>query len=184
MNKINNFIIEKLKVSADTVIKNNFAQRQRDKYVSSKAQFKKFKKFWEDLKDVAGLKLAIVKVKGNMIDDPYIRMYKIREDEPDKLIWKYNCCYRVSTYKSFLHVLFDEECWDWKDQESFYNDLIICFDNIDENEIHSLEKLGFTEREFKYSNSDANLEADKKYITISTGELYDNIDKIYSFFFE
>lgn len=178
MDKINKFIIEKLKVSTDTVIKQSFASRHRNKHIASRSKINKFRKFFEDLIEMSGLRIAIL---ASNKKDTTISLYKIRENEPDKPL--YNSSGLAKSYKQILYTLFDETQFDWNDEDDLNMNNWLCLDGFDDDELRTLEKLGFKEEELYIDKSRYDSIKDN-FMIISIKDLYNNIDKIYSAFFE
>lgn len=178
MNKIEKFIIEKLQVSADTVIKHTFSSKHREKHISTRSKINKFKKFFEDLIDMAGLRIAFSYPNKR---ESLIKLYKIRENEPDTAL--YNNDGAMRSYKCILETLFKETNWDWNDEDNLNMSYLLCLDGFDDDELRTLEKIGFKEEEVKVQKSQYDY-VNKEFMTISIKDLYDNIDKIYKTFFE
>ena len=185
MQHFTDYIIEKLKVGE---FKASFSQRHRDKHILSRAKINKFRKFFEDLIDMAGLRIGILsKERNNSFFGTEICLYKIRENEPDKILRKSeNHGYVCKSYKGLLSLLFDEDNWDWNDEENlegWKKEYFLCLYDLDDDEINSLEKLGFEEKKLEvYTGAYTSKEND--YMIISIKDLCNNIDKIYKAFFE
>lgn len=186
MQHFTDYIIEKLKVGE---FKASFSQRHRDKHILSRVKINKFKKFFEDLIDMAGLRIGILSKEKE--DDSFFRteicLYKIRENEPDKILRKSeNNGYVCKSYKGLLNLLFDEDNWDWNDEENlegWKKEYFLCLYDLDDDEINSLEKLGFEEKNLDvYTGAYTSKKSD--YMIISIKDLCNNIDKIYKAFFE
>lgn len=185
MQHFTDYIIEKLKVGE---FKTSFSQRHRDKHVLSRAKINKFRKFFEDLIDMAGLRIGILSKED---DDSFFKteicLYKIRENEPDKILTKDESNkYVCKSYKGLLSLLFDEDNWDWNDEENlegWKKEYFLCLYDLDDDEINSLEKLGFEEKNLEvYKAAYTSKKSD--YMIISIKDLCNNIDKIYKAFFE
>ena len=188
MDKINKFIIEKLNVSTDTVIKQSFASRHRSKHIATRSKINKFRKFFEDLIDIAGLGIGILSSENGYSFETEISLYKIRENEPDKILrtTSERRGYICKSYKGLLSLLFDEDNWDWNDEENlegWKKEYFLCLYDLDDDEINSLKKLGFEEKNLKVYTGSYTSKA-SNYMIISIKDLCNNIDKIYGAFFE
>jgi len=189
-NKIKEYQINEWTVKeGDEKISKSFAARYRAKYSASQTKFYKFKKFFEELEQLAGLYLFIW--AGNDHDNYNqlrIMPYRIREHEPNKTNYNYNSDhFSMKTYKSLIDILFDnEDKFDINsstDVERFGN-YYLYIRNIDEYK-SILESLGFEETEFGENNYVKHYNVYQyKWLGISFKNLYDNIDKIYKAFFE
>lgn len=193
VNKINEQIINeytlKDKDEIEPTVKNTWAYRKRSKHISSpeSVRFKKFKKFFEDLKECAGLGVAIIEYNYNNWGKVITDLYYIREDEPNI---RKSSDGRPKTYEYILYRLFDHEQYDIRSIKSIDERCYLALTNIDDD-VDMLEQLKFKDvpREV-YGTSGIStgdrFYQDKKQKTmfISFVDLYNNIDEIYKAFFE
>ena len=193
VNKINEQIINEYKLKdkdeIEPTVKNTWAYRKRSKYISSpdSIKFKKFKNFFEDLKECAGLGMAIIKYNYNGWIAIITDLYYIREDEPNI---RKNLNGRPKTYEYVLYKLFDHEQEDIRSIKSIDERYHLVLTNINDD-VDMLERLNFKnvpKEAYKASgiSSDDKFYKDKyqKTMFISFIDLYNNIDEIYKTFFE
>lgn len=193
VNKINEQIINeytlKDKDEIEPTVKNTWAYRKRSKYISSpeSVKFKKFKKFFENLKECAGLGVAIIEYNYTNWLDIITDLYYIREDEPDT---RKSLNGRPKTYQYILYKLFDHEQGDICSVKSINEKLHLVLTNIDDD-VDMLERLKFENvPKDAYSTSGISSgdrfykDKNQKTMFISFVVLYNNIDEIYKAFFE
>lgn len=127
---------------------------------------------------MSGLRIAILYSNKS---DIATYLYKIRENEPNEPLCDNNG--NAKSYKRILYRLFNETQLDWNDEDNLDMNNWLCLDGFDDDELNTLEKLGFKEEELKINKNKYD-SIRKNFMIISIGDLYNNIDKIYSAFFE
>ena len=191
MKSLSNTVVEKLEINKEYQL--TWAARKKAKHVESLAQIKKFKQFFEELKECSGLGISIIKREDGRFCWLYLDLYYIRETEQDKYIQVYK---KPKTYKCILKTLFGEEDLDIHRPADIDSDVCIVLVNI-EDDIDMLKNLGFTKITHNNLNSDrVKFDHDTNFtdlykdlstnigMCISIKDLYNNIDKIYKAFFE
>ena len=200
MRHLNKYVFEKLEVSK---YKESFVNKYKSRNSHRSEQTKKFKKFFNDLGEMGGLIVDILKYSCIGSTN---KSYKIRSEEPDEIKTKNN---NPNTWKAMLEYLFGLHEQDirtddiLKDPTDGNDNYILALGNLDDDDIKYLCKLGFKKIDKFIDNYDPEvdfrndndykccqrglLEAQKDekcQIAIYFRDLYNNIDNIYEEFFE
>ena len=188
MKTLTSVVTEKLTINKE--LKQTWAQRYKTGNVAKRAGINKFKKFFNEMKELTGLIFFVWKDHSNLNDygNVFSWPYKIRENEPDKNLWNtYDNIYTFKTYNGFLELMFDESHLDIHDEDDIYNSSIgkwcLCIRNVDESK-SMLKKLGFEDIDSGINKYYTKINNHNDWMFITFKDLYENIDNIYKEFFE